>query len=168
MLFSKVYSSSQTSRRLRLPFLKSCHAAKIFSIEIISLNIPSWNRILLRPPPQRNFEQVPVVLKLYETYRVLHGFILKFPKVQRYTLGQSLQDNCLRLLETVIMASQEEKSAVKIERLKQASGRLELLRLLVRLASDTDSLTQKQYLVLQTDLQEVGKMIGGWLKFIKE
>ena len=38
--------------------------------------------------------------------------------------------------------------------------------MLVRLAKDQKSLSTKAYLDLQAYLQEIGKMLGGWLKYL--
>ena len=41
-----------------------------------------------------------------------------------------------------------------------------LLKVLIRLAHDTRTIDQPQYLELQAILQEIGKMVGGWIKFV--
>ena len=47
------------------------------------------------------------------------------------------------------------------------SNKLDLLKvLLIRLAQETHAITPKQYTAVQDILQEVGQMIGGWLKSV--
>jgi len=38
--------------------------------------------------------------------------------------------------------------------------------MLIRLAKDQKSLSTKAYIDLQANLQELGKMTGGWLKYL--
>lgn len=48
--------------------------------------------------------------------------------------------------------------------LLRANSQLDLLKLLIRLARDIKAIKQSQYLLLEERLQEVGKMLGGWLR----
>ena len=48
----------------------------------------------------------------------------------------------------------------------EMSHHVDLLKVLIRLATETHTITPKQYLALQTALQEIGKMVGGWLKSV--
>lgn len=44
---------------------------------------------------------------------------------------------------------------------------LDLLKILIRLAKDIQALDNKKYLQLESSLQEVGRMLGGWRKSLK-
>ena len=52
--------------------------------------------------------------------------------------------------------------------MKQASVKLDALKFFLRLARQLDILDQKKYIALQTELQDIGKMLGGWLRSLKE
>ena len=52
--------------------------------------------------------------------------------------------------------------------LERADSKLETLKILLRLAKDTQSIDSKKYLNLESYLQEIGKMLGGWLKHAKQ
>ncbi len=52
----------------------------------------------------------------------------------------------------------------KLTHLRETSHLVDQLKIFLRLAKDTDALTQKQYILLQNDLQEIGKQLGGWIK----
>lgn len=56
----------------------------------------------------------------------------------------------------------------KITILQQISIKLDLLKILLRLSKDNQSITEKKYLELQVFLQEVGRMLGGWLRSTKQ
>ena len=55
----------------------------------------------------------------------------------------------------------------KKEHLAIANGKLDLLKLLVRLAYEIRVIDEKAYLILEERLQEVGRMLGGWIRSIK-
>lgn len=41
------------------------------------------------------------------------------------------------------------------------------LKILIRILKDLKILDIKKYLLLEDELQEIGKMLGGWIKFVK-
>lgn len=52
--------------------------------------------------------------------------------------------------------------------LQQISAKLDLVKVLLRLAKDAQALDNKKYLDLQTMLYEIGKMLGGWIRSTKQ
>lgn len=104
---------------------------------------------------------IPIFARLYEFYSLLSQSLVSFPKIRRHTLGQKIDTLTLDIFELLFGVSYSEN---KITTLKKISIKLDLLKVLVRLAKDTQSLTNNQYLALQSLLQEIGKMLGGWIK----
>ena len=39
-----------------------------------------------------------------------------------------------------------------------------MLKIFIRLLKDVDAIKNKDYLLMQTQIQEIGKMLGGWIK----
>lgn len=107
---------------------------------------------------------LPLVAVLYQTYCSLHELVLKFPKSQRYTLGDTCQRELLAILEAIISAANASDAEIKIRGLRVASAKLDMLRLLVRLAKDCKCLSNQAYLDLESKLHEAGRMLGGWIK----
>jgi hypothetical protein len=102
---------------------------------------------------------------MFEFYRQLHLWIHLFPKVERFSLGERLQTTALDLLEGLLKVSQLPNS-LKHQALLPLSAKLDLLRLLVRLSLETKCIDNNKYLILQQLLQEVGKMLGGWIRSV--
>ncbi len=48
------------------------------------------------------------------------------------------------------------------------SGLKYRIKVLFRLAKDTRAIDSKQYLEIQTVIQEIGKMVGGWIKSVPQ
>lgn len=106
---------------------------------------------------------IPIFAKLYEFYKLLYQYLRLFPKKDRYTLGQKIDNLTLGLFELTIAAG----SANKLDKhpyLEKAVVSLDLLKILVRLAKDVQALDEKKYTILQQALQEIGRMLGGWKK----
>lgn len=115
-----------------------------------------------------NFKQmeVPAVKKLYELYKYTHRLISKFPKHERYALGEKLEVNIIEAIELIIIGNSQPKN-FKDGYLIKANGKIEILKILYRLAFDTKTIDDKEYLCVEENLQEVGKMLGGWIKYLK-
>jgi four helix bundle protein len=104
---------------------------------------------------------------LYQTYASWSKLVIKFPKSQRYTLGEVCQVQLLSALEAVLAAASASEPKVKSAQLRLAASKLDLLRLLIRLAKDCKCLDNKAYLELESQLHEIGRMLGGWLKSLQ-
>ena len=91
--------------------------------------------------------------------------IATFPKTKRYTLGQKLDNTTLDIFELLFSVP---NSNNKTETLYKISNKIDLLKILLRLAKDTQGLTNKSYLELSEMLQEIGKMLGGWIRATKQ
>jgi hypothetical protein len=108
---------------------------------------------------------IPIFTKSYEFYKKLSFIIPSFPKTKRYTLGQKLDNISLDIIELLFSIP---TSANKISILQIMSVKIDLLKVLLRLSKDTQTLNNKEYLELQTILAEIGKMLGGWIKSTKQ
>lgn len=71
----------------------------------------------------------------------------------------------MELLELIINAGNLSKKE-KLPVLKQASLKTDVLKVLFRLLRDLKIIDNKKYLLLEEFLQEIGKMLGGWIKSI--
>lgn len=78
-----------------------------------------------------------------------------------------IQRTVLELLEISLSAGNNKGVETKRQVLSEASAKLDLLKLLIRLAYEIRAIDQKAYLQLQGYLQEIGRMIGGWLRSLR-
>jgi hypothetical protein len=80
--------------------------------------------------------------KTYDFLLWLYPVVNKFPKAQRFVLGQRIENKTLDLIHSIIFSNAErDKSAL----LKKASVELDELRTLIRLAKDLRFVNVKQY-----------------------
>jgi len=110
---------------------------------------------------------IPIFQRLYDFYKLLYQYIKLFPKKDRYSLGQNIENTTLEIFEYFFqithLSGQE-----KLFLLQKTSNKLDILKILIRLAKDVQAIDNKKYLQLEQLLQEVGKMLGGWLKAAKQ
>jgi hypothetical protein len=107
---------------------------------------------------------IPVVQRSYDLCAGLYGHVNRFPRAQRTLLGRMILDEGLRLLVLLTLAN---RRATRGESLEEASGRLDSLRISLRLAHRLGFLSNGGYAELSEVADEVGRMLGGWLKHQK-
>lgn len=108
-------------------------------------------------------EDIPILQKMYELYKTFYSYSLNFPKKDRFGIGQRCEDLMLTLLQKIIRASKTSRD-IKKRALYEVSIDLDTLKILIRLMKDVRVLDLKKYTVLQENLHEIGKMLGGWIK----
>ena len=102
-----------------------------------------------------------VITLLYDFIKWAIPHIAKFPRNQRYSLGDKIENKLLGLLDFLIEAQySKEKTAI----LKEANIEIEQLRYLFRLSNDLRLVNLKTYELSSKYLNEIGSQIGGWLK----
>jgi len=107
-------------------------------------------------------DEPPILLvKWYDVTRWLLERVDSFPKNQRFIFGQRLADRALNILEVLVEAAYSPRKANLLAR---ANRDIEVLRWLVRMATDRKVLTPRQYEYCCLSLAECGRMVGGWRK----
>jgi hypothetical protein len=109
-------------------------------------------------------EELLVIDKVYDLVLWSCRHAARFPRSHRFTLGERMEIRLYDLLEILLRAKyKREKSAL----LQQANLELELLRFQFRLAKDLQCLNLKSFEHGVRSLDEVGRMVGGWLKSLR-
>lgn len=108
---------------------------------------------------------IPIFHKIYDLYKLLHSYHHRIPKSERYTLWQKCENTTLALLESLIETSHR-KGDERTQSLYAISNQLDLLKVLIRLAKETRTIDNQWYIDIQALIQEIGKMIGGWIKSV--
>jgi four helix bundle protein len=107
------------------------------------------------------FQNLSIFEKTYELALWLYPRVNKFPKSQRFVLGQHIENSLLKIIEGIIEANQER---IKGPFLKKISVELDKLRILVRLSKDFRFINIRQYAFAADNINEIGKMLGGWIR----
>lgn len=110
---------------------------------------------------------VPLIKKSYDLFALLYSLNPRIPKGARYTLWQRCEDISLKIIEQLIRSGHSE-SSVRLKILNEVSVSLDVLKLLIRLSYETKILDRKMYISAQQPLDEIGRMLGGWIKSLRE
>jgi hypothetical protein len=108
----------------------------------------------------------PIILKTYELYKTFYRYLELFPKKDKYLLGAKCEGHILEILEILLEANYLPKDK-KLPLIQRANNKFEVLKILIRLIRELDIIDQKKYIVLQTIIQDIGKMFGGWLRSLQ-
>ena len=106
-------------------------------------------------------QELIVITKTYDLILWSCHHTGKFPRNHRFVLGERVERNLYDLLETLIQAKYTRQ---RQGLLGQANLKLETLRFQIRLAKDLQCLKTTSYAFASRAVDEIGKLVGGWLK----
>lgn len=86
-----------------------------------------------------------------------------FAKFDRYTLGQKVFESLLGLVADIYRAQYLGRET-KLAALRAISIRLDALKILIRFTHSLNILAEPQYVLVEGELQNIGQMLGGWIK----
>lgn len=109
---------------------------------------------MLQPAPQ-------IVTLMYDFLLYLIPQVAKFPKGQRYLLGERLESVALDTLELLL---ESVYSRDKLPLLQKSNVQLEKTRYYVRLCKDLKLIGLDRYEVISKKINEIGIQLGGWVK----
>ena len=88
----------------------------------------------------------------------------KYPKDQRYLLGDRIETGIIDILELLIRANYTRD---KLKELREANLKIEYLRFLWRLSVDMKYVSTRQYEFVSRQLNDTGKLVGGWIRYVR-
>ena len=99
--------------------------------------------------------------KLKTAYKDWFGYYQVLPKLHRHSLGQRIDTLFIEIIEAIASASflskQEKQPYVRL-----AIRKTDALKILMMVLWETKSLDNKKYILLSVQVDEIGKMLGGW------
>lgn len=110
---------------------------------------------------------IPIFKKAYDLYKIFYGYRSTVPKQDRYAIWTRCEENILDLIQDILLASQQLKLE-KLPVLIKASTKLNFLRVFMRLMKENHVIDNKKYVALETPIDEIGRMLGGWIKSTRE
>jgi len=111
--------------------------------------------------PDRSRKSGIALEKCYQFLLWLIPTVEKFPRAQKFLLGDRIQTLALDVQESLIEATYAKNP---LPHLAACNLRLEKLRFLIRLAKDLRHLDLRRYEFAARAIDEIGRLVGGWLK----
>ena len=90
-----------------------------------------------------------------------YGYYQTLPKLHRHSLGQRIDSLFVETMESISIASFLQKEE-KIPWVKVAVKKVDTIKLLLMILWETKSFDDKKYIAVSIQLEEIGKMLGGW------
>jgi len=106
-------------------------------------------------------QELPLIQKTYDLLLWLTNHVVKFPRSHKFSLGDRLERHLYGVLEGLLRAKYTRD---RVELLQAVNLDLEILRFQLRLARDLKCLPLDSYGFAIQLTNEIGKMVGGWLK----
>lgn len=115
---------------------------------------------------ENDFREPPIVQNICGLYELAHRKVSGFPKHERYSVGEKIENAILDCAELAIAANivtkyEKEKYLVRL------GAKIDLLKILCRLIFNLKFIDWPAYLELEKRLKELGKMTGGWIKYAR-
>ena len=108
-----------------------------------------------------NVGPLPIIQKTYDFILWLIPKLGRFPKDQKFILGDRIENGLLEFLGLLIEA---EFTAKKLSVLHRANIEFEKVRMLIRMTNDLHLLGLDGYKHCSERIVEIGRMLGGWMK----
>ena len=106
---------------------------------------------------------IPIVKRCCDLYKIFHEYRRIIPKQDRYTIFERSENVIVDVIESLLLAGQTQPAG-KTAILERASVKLNLLRFLIRLLKEVRAIDTKKYTILQENINEIGRMLGGWIR----
>jgi four helix bundle protein len=110
-------------------------------------------------------EELKILQKTYDMIKYGYICLRQFPKSEKHTFAAEIKRSMLSMLRLLIQANRKYYKKMTIQEL---DVELDTLRYYARLAKDMNFLPFKKYENWMMMLNEIGRMIGGWQKSIKQ
>ena len=110
-------------------------------------------------------EELKILQKTYDMIQYAYICLRQFPKSEKFALAGEIKKVMSSLLRLIIQAN---KRYFKKTTLQDIDVELQTLKMYVRLSKDLEFLPIKKYEVWSRHLDEIGKMLGGWIKSQKQ
>ena len=106
-------------------------------------------------------KDLPIFVKWMDFLKWLLVALDGFPKKARFNFSDRLTDLSLQIVEDLVEARYNKNKSIVLRR---ANMNLEKIRILMRICFELRFLSRQGYEHSSVLINEVGKMLGGWMK----
>jgi four helix bundle protein len=103
--------------------------------------------------------------KFCEFYKKIYLLSSKIPKKDKFGIYVRIENFCLDIIILITEAALQARGN-KFLLLNSARIKIETLKRLIRITNELKIVENKKYIELESELQEISKMINGWIKYL--
>lgn len=104
--------------------------------------------------------------KVVEVYKIWHAHYSNFPRLSKFSLGAKIDSLFTDVIELIFLAGYAGTDQ-KYTFVVRAATKLDLLKFFMQAAWEVKCLDQRKYAALAVLLNDIGKDIGGWQKYLQ-
>lgn len=111
------------------------------------------------------YSHLPIFIKTYDFMAVVYRIVQQFRKEYKYNLGAELQQVVWQVLDEIIKTNSlpDNQKRGGIEKISELFDRFKIR---FRFAYELRLMTDKKFAIAQKEMEEIGRMIGGWSRWI--
>lgn len=110
------------------------------------------------------FSHLPIYIKTYEFIKLVYRIVKQFRKEYKYTFGVELEQIIWQILDNIIIANSS-LNVYKLEEINKISMLFDRFKIRFRCAYELGLISSKKFGIAQKEMEEIGRMIGGWQKW---
>lgn len=114
-----------------------------------------------------NKRHFPLGDKVYQLQKYLQKLVHNFRKEYKYSLGEKIMQKCWELSDTIYQANNCRVNT-RAKHIQQASLIFDQFKNRIKMAYDLKLISQKQMGQIAQQLEEIGKMLSGWLRWARK
>jgi len=111
-----------------------------------------------------NNEQLQLIPKVQEYIQYMLETLLKLPRTEKFSIGNEYKSSMYKLLEYILYVSKIEKEQ-RLECINKIDAELNCQRIYLRIMYKNRWINDKKFNVAITKIGEIGKMVGGLVKY---
>lgn len=96
---------------------------------------------------------------------LVYPLLINFPNAEKFALSQEIKQAFYALLRNILLANNIRHKRRAYQ--EEVDAYLKLLLVLFNVAKKQKYITQKKNVQIQTQLTEIGRILGGWMKTSK-
>ena len=100
--------------------------------------------------------------KLGRLYKEIIPALRRYPKTQKYTLAQAIENEILLTVKLILGATYQKDK--RLQRLNDIRLNLHTIMFLLRTSQETDCMSMGLYEHFAREIDEMGKMSSSWIK----
>ena len=93
-----------------------------------------------------------------------YNLLVKYPKIEKYALSSSIRNSMFETIRLILYANKIADKYSRVKILNKIDAEIAKQGFYVRFSYKQKYITAKNYLEWSKKLEEIGKILGGWIK----
>lgn len=112
---------------------------------------------------------VLLILPKYEKYMeyIIDNVVSKLPRIEKFNVGNEIKISMYESIKCILMISKLYNVKEKLMYLNMLDANISCQRIYVRIMYKHRYIDNRRYMYIMEMLSEIGKMIGGYIKWVR-